>query len=262
MSYERNKYVFLRLEFLTKKNEIMAVRMRLQRHGKKGRPFYTIVVADGRAPRDGRFVERLGSYNPLTNPATIDIDIEKALDWLNKGAQPSETVRAILSYKGVLYKKHLLKGVQKGAFSEKQAEDKFDIWLKAKESKIKAKIDGLRQSGTKEKQARLQSEAEVNQKRAAALTAKLRKEMEKAESTETETEVAEAPEAVAVEAVETPEIVAEVTPEATVEVVAEVAPEAIAEEVAEVAPEAIAEEVAEVAPEVKAEEENEEPKAE
>ena len=95
----------------------MATKIRLQRHGKKGKPFYYVVVADSRAPRDGRFIERLGSYNPNTNPATIDINFDKTLDWVNKGAQPTDTCRAILSYKGVLYKKHLEGGVKKGALT-------------------------------------------------------------------------------------------------------------------------------------------------
>ncbi len=107
----------------------MAVKIRLARHGKKGFAFYHIVAADSRAPRDGKFIEKLGTYNPNTNPATIDLDFEKALGWLQKGAQPTDTCRAILSYKGVLYKKHLLGGVAKGAFSETEAEARFNKWL-------------------------------------------------------------------------------------------------------------------------------------
>ena len=105
----------------------MATKIRLQRHGKKGKPFYYIVVADARAPRDGRFIERLGSYNPNTNPATIDINFDKTLDWVNSGAQPTDTCRAILSYKGVMYKKHLQGGVKKGALNEEQADVKFHV---------------------------------------------------------------------------------------------------------------------------------------
>ena len=107
----------------------MPVKIRLARRGKKGYPFYHIVVADSRAPRDGKFIENIGSYNPNTNPATINLDFEKALDWLQKGAQPTDTCRAILSYKGVLMKKHLLGGVSKGAFTQEVAEAKFAQWL-------------------------------------------------------------------------------------------------------------------------------------
>ena len=107
----------------------MATKIRLQRFGKKGKPFYHVVVADSRSPRDGKFIERLGSYNPNTNPATIDINFEKALEWVNSGAQPTDTCRAILSYKGVLYKKHLEGGVKKGALTAEQAEAKFNEWV-------------------------------------------------------------------------------------------------------------------------------------
>ena len=117
----------------------MAVKIRLARHGKKGYAFYHIVAADSRAPRDGRFIEKLGTYNPNTNPATIDLDFEKALGWLQKGAQPTDTCRAILSYKGVLYKKHLLGGIAKGAFSETEAEARFNKWMTEKAGKIEAK---------------------------------------------------------------------------------------------------------------------------
>ncbi len=106
----------------------MAVKMRLQRHGSKKRPFYFIVVADARSPRDGKFIQKLGSYNPLTIPATIQIDRQKALDWLHKGAQPTDTVRRILSFKGVLYLKHLLRGVTLGLFDEAAAMEKFTKW--------------------------------------------------------------------------------------------------------------------------------------
>ena len=103
----------------------MPTKMRLQRHGKKGAPFYHIVIADGRAPRDGRFIEKIGTYNPIQNPAEIILNADKALDWLQKGAQPTDTVRAILSYRGILYKNHLLKGVKKGALTEAEAEAKY-----------------------------------------------------------------------------------------------------------------------------------------
>lgn len=118
----------------------MPVKMRLQRKGRKKRPFYHIVVADARAPRDGRFIEKLGVYNPMTVPATIELDREKAYDWLTKGAQPTDTVRAILRFKGVLYKKHLMRGVKKGAMSVEEAEVKFTEWVEAKEAKVSARV--------------------------------------------------------------------------------------------------------------------------
>lgn len=113
--------------------------MRLQRRGRKKSPFYHIVIADGRSSRDGRFIEKIGVYNPLTSPATIDIDRDKAYDWLMKGAQPTETVRAILRFKGVMYRKHLMLGVQKGALTLEQAEEKYNQWVDTKESKITAR---------------------------------------------------------------------------------------------------------------------------
>ncbi|MDX1315863.1 MAG: 30S ribosomal protein S16, partial [Eudoraea sp.] len=121
----------------------MPVKIRLARRGRKFATIFNIVVADSRAPRDGKFIEELGQYNPNTNPATITLDFDKALDWLQKGAQPTDTCRAILSYKGVLYKKHLLEGVKKGAFDEAEAEKRFQTWMKEKEAKIQAKVDKL-----------------------------------------------------------------------------------------------------------------------
>lgn len=111
----------------------MAVKIRLQRHGRKKKPYYHIVIADARAPRDGKFIELIGTYNPITKPATIDIDREKALDWMNKGAQPTDTVRNILKSKGVMFKKHLLRGVKKGALTLEDAEQKFQAFADAKE---------------------------------------------------------------------------------------------------------------------------------
>jgi small subunit ribosomal protein S16 len=177
----------------------MPARIRLQRHGKKGNPFYHIVIADGRAPRDGRFIEKIGTYNPVANPAEINIDVDKAVKWLSNGAQPSDTVRAILSYKGVLFKSHLLKGVAKGALTEDQAEVKFQNWLSEKQSKIDAKRKGLTEAERQEIKDRHAAEilvneqrtAELNKKRAAELMAE-RAEVaqEAAEETPTETEVA------------------------------------------------------------------------
>ncbi|WP_312362255.1 30S ribosomal protein S16 [Sphingobacterium sp.] len=150
----------------------MATKIRLQRHGKKGRPFYHVVVADSRAPRDGKFIERIGSYNPNTNPATIVLDFEKALDWMNKGAQPTDTARAILSYKGVLYKKHLQGGVKKGAFDEAAAEAKFAAWTEANDARISGKKDGLAQTKADARNAALAAEAKKKEEKAAAVAAK------------------------------------------------------------------------------------------
>ena len=127
----------------------MATRIRLQRHGKKGKPIYHIVIADQRAPRDGRYIEKLGLYNPNVNPAIIDLNFDRSVEWVMKGAQPSDTVRAILSYKGVYMKKHLLGGVAKGAFDEDEAQKRFDQWISEKEAKIEGKRSGLAQEAEK-----------------------------------------------------------------------------------------------------------------
>jgi small subunit ribosomal protein S16 len=143
----------------------MPAKIRLARHGKKKKPFYHIVIADGRAPRDGKFIERIGIYNPNTNPATIDLNFDSALDWLQKGAQPTDTCRAILSYKGVLYKNHLLNGVKKGAFSEEEAEKRFQTWLTAKEQKIQAKRDSLSSAARDAAKEKFEAESKVNEAR-------------------------------------------------------------------------------------------------
>jgi small subunit ribosomal protein S16 len=150
----------------------MATKIRLQRFGKKGKPFYHVVVADSRAPRDGKFIERLGSYNPNTNPATIDINFESALAWVNKGAQPTDTTRAILSYKGVLYMKHLQGGVKKGALTQEEADAKFAAWIDAKGGKIEGKKDSLTKAKDEAKKAALAAEAKRNADKAAAVAAK------------------------------------------------------------------------------------------
>jgi len=139
----------------------MPAKIRLSRQGRKGRPFYHLVVADSRAPRDGRYIENLGLYNPLTNPATIEIDFDKALAWLQKGAQPTDTVRSILSYKGILMKNHLLNGVKKGAFSAEEAEIRFERWLKEKETKIETKKENLLKSKEDEVKDRLEAETKA-----------------------------------------------------------------------------------------------------
>ncbi len=150
----------------------MATKIRLQRHGKKGKPFYHIVVADARAPRDGRFIERLGSYNPNTNPATIEINFDKTLDWVNTGAEPTDTCRAILAYKGVMYKKHLQGGVQKGALTTEQADEKFAAWTEQKENKISGKKTTLGSTKDETRKAALAAETKKNADRAAAIVAK------------------------------------------------------------------------------------------
>ncbi|MBI1316074.1 30S ribosomal protein S16 [bacterium] len=151
----------------------MSVRLRLQRHGRKGQPIFTIVATDSRSRRDGRFIEKIGQYNPNTNPATIDLDFDAALRWINNGAQPSETVRAILRYKGVMLRKHLEEGVKKGALTEEQVQERFDQWLSDKIGKIEGKKDHLSKSKETEMRKRLEKEAEVNAKREEALKARL-----------------------------------------------------------------------------------------
>lgn len=142
----------------------MPVKIRLTRHGKKHQAFYHIVVADSRAPRDGRFIEKIGTYNPRTNPATIEINHDKALSWLSKGAQPSDTCRAILSYKGVLYKRHLNEGVKKGAMTQEQADAKFAQWMEQKNLKISQKQQSVMNAGKSALKARLEEEAKVREK--------------------------------------------------------------------------------------------------
>jgi small subunit ribosomal protein S16 len=150
----------------------MAVKIRLARKGRKKLAFYHIVVADSRSPRDGRYIEKIGSYNPITNPATIELDFDKALGWLQNGALPTDTCRAILSYKGVLMKKHLLEGVKKGAFDEAEALRRFDEWAKQNDAKIEAKKSGLEKSQDDDLGNRLKEEKRINEARAAKLAKK------------------------------------------------------------------------------------------
>lgn len=236
----------------------MATKIRLQRFGKKGKPFYHVVVADARAPRDGKFIERIGSYNPNTNPATIDINFDKALDWVNKGAQPTDTCRAILSYKGVMYKKHLEGGVKKGAITAEQAESKFAEWLQSKEGKIEGKKDSLTKSKDEVKKAVLVAEAKKKEEIAAAILAKNTPPAEEVEEEEVSEETTVTPEAEASEeaaevttAEETPVIEAEVAEapaeDTTQETPAEETP--VVEEATEEVAETPAPEAAEEAPE-------------
>ena len=173
----------------------MATKIRLQRHGKKGKPFYYIVVADARAPRDGRFIERLGSYNPNTNPATIDINFDKALTWITNGAQPTDTCRAILSYNGLLYKKHLQGGVKKGALTQEQADAKFAEWTNQKQGLIDTKKAGLTSAKQEARKAALAAEAIKKEEKAAAILAKNTPAVEEVEEEApvAEAEVEEAP---------------------------------------------------------------------
>jgi len=150
----------------------MAVKIRLARKGRKKLAFYHIVVADSRSPRDGRYIEKIGSYNPITNPATIELDSDKALGWLQNGALPTDTCRAILSYKGVLMKKHLLEGVKKGAFDEAEALRRFEEWTKQNEAKIEAKKSSLEKSQDDELGKKLKEEKRINEARAAKLAKK------------------------------------------------------------------------------------------
>ena len=214
----------------------MPVRIRLQRHGKKGKPFYWIVAADSRAKRDGRYLEKLGVYNPNTNPATVELNLDQSVKWLENGAQPSDTARTLLSYRGVMLKHHLNGGVKKGAFSQEEAEKRFEAWLEEKQGKIQAKIDGLDKDKASDLATRLAAEKAVNQKRIDDMNATSETE-ETAEATaETTTEVA-APAETEVAQDKTP---VEDTKEAAVseEVPAEEAPvaEAPAEAPAEQAP--------------------------
>ena len=149
----------------------MPVRIRLQRHGKKGKPFYWIVAADGRAKRDGRYLEKIGTYNPNTNPASVELDVDRAVKWLENGAQPSDTARTLLSYRGAMMKHHLNGGVKKGAFSQEEADKRFATWLEEKQAKIQMKIDGLNKDEASDLAQRLEAEKAVNQKRIADLSA-------------------------------------------------------------------------------------------
>ena len=146
----------------------MSVKIRLQRHGKKGKPFYWIVAADARSKRDGKFLEKLGTYNPTANPAIIDLNLDAAVQWLHNGAQPTDTARAILSYKGALLKHHLDGGVRKGALTQEQAEAKLAAWLDEKSGTVNAKKDGLSKAKEDAKAKALKLEKEANEKRVKA----------------------------------------------------------------------------------------------
>ena len=187
----------------------MPVKIRLQRHGKKGKPFYWVVAADARAKRDGRYLEKLGTYNPNTNPATVDINVDNAVKWLENGAQPTDTARTLLSYRGVLLKHHLNGGVKKGALTQEDADKKFDAWLEEKAAKIQAKVDGLSKEEADARAAALAAEKAVNEKRLA--DAKALEEEAAAEAAAAEAEAA----------AEETEAAEEAAPEATAEAASE-----------------------------------------
>ncbi len=185
----------------------MAVKIRLARHGKKGYAFYHIVAADSRAPRDGRFIEKLGTYNPNTNPATVELNVNEALKWLNCGAQPTDTCRNILSKQGVLYLKHLQGGVAKGAFSQEEADRRFQVWVDEKQKQAEQKKESLQKNKDKEKATKLEAESIVKQKRAEAIAQKNAEKLEAQRA-------AKAAEAAAEEVAQEPTAVVENTEEA------------------------------------------------
>lgn len=214
----------------------MSVKIRLARKGRKKQAYYHVVVADSRSPRDGRFIEKIGIYNPITDPATIDINFEKALGWLQNGAQPSDTCRAILKYKGVMMKKHLLEGVKKGAFDEAEADRRFNEWLKGKDEKIEMKKSGLEKLGEDARKRRLEAEKAIKEARAAEYAKKLAALAAEAEA--------------AAKAAAAPAVVEEAVAEAPAEEIAEAVVEAPVEEAAEetAAPEVAATEAEAEAP--------------
>jgi small subunit ribosomal protein S16 len=148
------------------------VKIRLARRGRKKLALFDVVVADARSPRDGKFIEKIGTYNPLTVPASIELQDERAFHWLMNGAQPSDTIRAVLSYRGIMYKKHLQIGVNKGALTQEQADAKLADWMKAKEAKIQAKIDSVSKSKADNAKARREAEGKVREARAEAIRKK------------------------------------------------------------------------------------------
>lgn len=183
----------------------MAVKIRLARRGRKKQAMYDVVVADARSPRDGKFIEKIGRYNPNTDPAFIDLDESKAFDWVMKGAQPTDTVRAMLSYRGIMLKKHLQIGVNKGAITQEEADKKYNAWLAEKDSKIEAKKDKLAKESTTKAKARLEAEAKVKEARAEALKKKAEAAVaEEAPEAETEEAAADTVEAPTAEATEAP----------------------------------------------------------
>ncbi len=229
----------------------MAVKIRLARRGRKKLAMYDIVVADSKAPRDGRFIEKIGTYNPNTNPATINLLDDAAFKWVMVGAQPTETVKAMLSYKGLLFKKHLAIGVAKGAITQEVADARLEEWMNAKASKISGKVEGLADKKDKAAKARKEAEIKVSAARADAIVKKntvVEEVVADAEETQEVAAEAAAEDVVTEVAVDVvPEVVAETQAEVAVEEVPEVVAAAQAEVVAEEVPEVVAEAQAEVA---------------
>ena len=207
----------------------MSVKIRLQRHGKKGKPFYWIVAADARAKRDGKYLEKIGTYNPNVNPAVIDLNIDKAVEWLQNGAQPTDTAKNILSYKGAMLKNHLVGGIRKGALTQEQADAKFAAWLEEKATKIADKESGLSKAQSEAKAKALAAEKAVNEARIEAAKPVVEEVVEE-EIAETEA-APESTETVAETTEAAPETT-EAAPEAT-ETVAEAAPEKAEEKASE-----------------------------
>ncbi len=242
----------------------MPTKIRLQRRGKKGQAFYHIVIADGRAPRDGKFIERIGIYNPVAKPAEIELEFDKALDWLKKGAQPTDTVKAILAFKGVMYKNHLLKGVEKGAMTLEQADVKFQTWLDEKRLKISSKKNEEDLNLKDARKKKLADEVKVNEAKAEAIAKKLNKvrldeaaqaaEAREAAAAALAAKVAELAEAAeAAKAAEAGEVVEAPVAEVVEAPVAEVVEAPVAEVVEAPVAEVVEAPAAEVAPEVSAE---------
>jgi small subunit ribosomal protein S16 len=177
----------------TKRQIIMALKIRLARRGRKKMAIYDVVIADARAPRDGRFIEKIGSYNPNTDPATITINNDRALKWLMNGAQPTDTVKAMLSYRGVMLKKHLQIGVVKGAITQEQADEKFQAWLETKEQSIASKVDKIQSAKDSAKKAALEAEAAKNQARLDAIKKREEEAIAAAAAAEAEAKAAAAP---------------------------------------------------------------------
>jgi len=243
----------------------MPVKIRLQRHGKKGKPFYWVVAADARAKRDGRYLEKIGIYNPNTNPATVEINIDAAVKWLENGAQPTDTARTLLSYRGALLMHHLNGGVRKGAHTQEEADAKFEAWLANKEIEIQAKVDGLSKTEAAARKNALDAEKAVNEKRIADAKALVDEAAAVEAAAQAEEAAEEAAVAAAAEATEET-AAAEETPtaEATEETAtAEEAPAAeVTEEAAPTAEEAPAAEVTEEAPAAEEAPEEDKPAAE
>ena len=177
----------------------MATRIRLQRHGRKGYAYYPIVIADSRAPRDGRFIERIGSYNPNTNPATISLNFDRALYWIEVGAQPTDTVRSILSKEGVMLMKHLRGGVKKGAFTEEEAQKKFDAWKAERQKTLDSKKAEINAKNVADAKARLEAESAQNKKKAEEVARKKAEAIKAQEAEQAEEAAAETEEAPAAE---------------------------------------------------------------